>query len=126
MVNKCIVQGNLVRDPELKQTNGGTAVCNFTIAMSEKFGEQESKLFLNCTAWKKQADTMMKHFKKGDNVLLVGKIWTNQWTDKEGKSRKENRLDVHEIHFTSMRVQNDFEGSSGFAPVEYDEVDMPF
>lgn len=126
MVNKCIVQGNLVRDPEMQTTAKGVAVCNFTIAMSEKYNDSERKLFLNCTAWNKQANLINDRFRKGDNILLVGKLWTHQW-DKDGIKRKENQLDVAEVHFT-FAMKNDEAGApSNFGAVDYgDDSDFPF
>lgn len=121
MVNKCIVQGNLVRDPELRKVGDDTSVCNFTIAMSEKFGQKESKLFLDCSAWNKQADTIYNRFKKGDNILLVGKLWTKQWTDKDGKSRKNNTLEVSEVHFTQFVDHSADRDQYGFATVDDDD-----
>lgn len=90
--NKVILVGNLVRDPELRRTNSGKAVANFTLAMNESWGKgddrQEKTVFIDCKCWEKQAENLAEHKRKGDPLLIDGQLQVEKWEDKEsGKNR---------------------------------------
>lgn len=88
MVNKLIYQGRLVADPELKHTQSDVAYMEFTIAWSEKYKETETKCFLRCKAWRNTAEFIDKYFRKGQEIVVEGRMITEQWeTDGEKKSR---------------------------------------
>ena len=88
MVNKLIYQGRLVADPELKRTQSDVPNMEFTIAWSEKYKEAETKCFLRCKAWRNTAEFISKYFKKGQEIIIEGRMVTEQWEDSgEKKSR---------------------------------------
>lgn len=88
MVNKLILQGRFVADPELKYTQSQVAVCEFTLAWSEKYKEVETKCFLRCKAWRSNAEFIEKYFSKGQEAAVEGRMVTEQWeADGEKKSR---------------------------------------
>ena len=68
MINNLTLQGRLTRDPETK-TFGDNRVCNFTVAWSQKIGEREDTLFLNCSAWNSTADLVSNYFVKGKRLI---------------------------------------------------------
>ena len=74
-MNKIILIGRLVKDPELKYTPSGTAVVTFTLAVNRRFtnqnGEREAD-FINCQAWQKTAEFVANYFKKGQQMALEG------------------------------------------------------
>lgn len=84
--NSVQLMGNLTRDPELRYTPGGAAVCSFGIAVSERFkkGEewQERTHFFDITSWAATAENVAKHKKKGDPVFIVGRLVHETWDDK--------------------------------------------
>ena len=85
-VNKCILVGNLGRDPEIKMTPSGQKVANFSIATTEKFtdrnGQKQDKTeWHNIVIWGKLAEVVEKYVKKGSSVYLEGKITTRNWDD---------------------------------------------
>lgn len=87
-VNKVILVGRLGKDPELKYTQGGTAVANFSVATDETWkdqsGEKQQKTeWHNIVAWKKLAEICGEHLKKGQQVYLEGKLQTRKWEDGE-------------------------------------------
>ena len=132
MVNKLILQGRLVADPELRQTTSGTHVCNFRVAWSEKYKETETKLFLSCTAWRGTGEMIAKHFSKGKEIILEGKLSTRSYTDKNGQDRQTTELTVERAHFAGSKA--DGGGASyhpnvsgaGFTEMEDDDGDLPF
>ena len=74
-MNKIMLIGRLVKDPDLRYTQGGTAVANFTLAVNRRFanqsGEREAD-FINCQAWQKTAEFVANYFKKGQQMALEG------------------------------------------------------
>jgi single-strand DNA-binding protein len=91
-VNKVILIGNLGRDPEVRYTQGGAAVANFTLATNEvwtdKGGErQERTEWHRIVVWGKQAEIVREHLSKGKQVYVEGSLQTRQWDDREGNKR---------------------------------------
>lgn len=135
MVNKLILQGRLVADPELRQTQGGVAVCSFRVAWSEKYKETETKLFLPCTAWRGTGEMIAKHFRKGKEIILEGKLSTRSWKDNNGNDRKTTDLTVERAHFSGSKsdggglsYQSSEQNVSGAGFTELDgyDGDLPF
>lgn len=129
MVNKAIIHGRLVADPETRITNSGTSVCNFRVAWSRKYKEQEVKLFLPCTAWGSTAEMVQNHFSKGKEIVLEGELRTNAWQDQNGNSRSNTELSVDRVHFVGPKVAAQ-EGSPEPPPLEpmtgEGDEDLPF
>src|ERR1017187_9702884 len=96
--NKVIIAGNLGSDPELRTTAGGTSVASFSLALNRKWkdsnGEDKEEItWVRCTAFDKTAETISEYVKKGDPLLVEGRLHDNTWTDKE-TSEKRSRLEV--------------------------------
>ncbi len=107
--NKIIIVGNLGRDPELRYTPQGTAVCNFSMATNEKRRDKNNELqdittWFRITLWGRQAENASKFLQKGNPVYIEGRLKLDEWTDREGNTRQ--TLDV-----TATDMQ--FLGSSG-------------
>lgn len=132
MVNKLILQGRLVADPELRQTSSGTNVCSFRVAWSEKYKDTETKLFLSCTAWRGTGEMIAKHFSKGKEIILEGKLYTSFWKDNNGNDRQTTELTVERAHFVGSKA--DGNGASyqpnvsaaDFTEMDGDDGDLPF
>lgn len=102
--NKCTVVGFLGRDPEIKYSGQGTAVCTFSVATTEKRkgrdGEaQDITTWFSCVAFGKQAEIINQHFQKGSPIYLEGRISLEEWTDKEGGKRNTLKLAVSAFEF---------------------------
>ena len=130
MINHLDFQGRMVADPELKQTNSGTSVTNFRVAWSEKFGETENKCFLDCKAFKGNADFVCKYFRKGQEIGVEGKLHTEEW-EKDGQKRSKIVLMVSGVHFCGKKSDGDSAPATqdsgvtpNMTPVETDE--LPF
>ncbi|HSX49283.1 MAG TPA: single-stranded DNA-binding protein, partial [Candidatus Saccharimonadales bacterium] len=79
--------GRLTKDPELRYTANGTAVCSFTIAVNRQFkseGQPEAD-FINCVAWKKSAEHLANYQKKGNQIGVTGRIQTRSYDGDNGK-----------------------------------------
>lgn len=120
MVNHTIVQGRLAADPELRATQSGTPVCSFRICWSEKYKETETKLFLNCTAWRGTGEFVSKYWHKGQEIVAEGKLSTRDWEDKDGNKRSTIELTVDRAHFCGPKQGGDSDNTyrSATAPVD--------
>jgi len=88
-LNKVFIAGNLTRDPELRQTSGGQAVCSFAIATNRFFTDsagqkQKQAEFHNIVAWGRQAEIIHQYLKKGSILLVEGRLQTRSWQDPQG------------------------------------------
>jgi single-strand DNA-binding protein len=105
MFNKTFIIGNLTKDPELRYTPSGTAVCNLRLASSTvrkgKNGEdpKEDKLFITAVVWAKRAENCAQYLKKGSQVFVEGRLVTREWEDSAGQRRSVNDLQIDNIHF---------------------------
>ncbi len=104
--NKIIAIGNLGRDPELRYTPQGDAVCDFSIAVNDrkrdKSGEyQDVTTWFKVTLWRKQAENASKYLTKGRSVYVEGRLQIEEWTDRDGKSRFTLVIQGSDIHFIS-------------------------
>ena len=113
MLNHMILQGRLVRDPEMRTTQSGSSVVSFTVAWSEKYKENEKQLFLDCTAWSGTAELVSKYFAKGKEIAVEGKLYTEKWEDKEGNKRSSIKMNVERVHFCGSKSDGDSSGYSG-------------
>jgi single-strand DNA-binding protein len=96
-VNKVILIGNLGRDPEVRYTQGGSAVANFTLATNEVWTDksgtrQERTEWHRIVVWGKQAEIVREHLSKGKQVYIEGSLQTRQWDDKEGNKRSTTEI----------------------------------
>ena len=103
-VNKVILIGNLGRDPELKYTPGGNAVCNFTLATNEKWtdkagAKQERTEWHRIVVWGKQAEICGQYLKKGRQAYIEGSLTTREWNDKDGNKRYITEIIARDVRF---------------------------
>ena len=101
-LNKAILMGNMVADPELKQTPSGVAVCSFRIGVQRRFKDangQYASDFINIVAWRQQAEFVSKYFRKGSSIVVVGSIQTRDYTDQQGNKRYATEVVADEVSF---------------------------
>ncbi len=100
--NQVILIGNLIKDPEVKTLPKGTTVCAFGLASnrrwkSESGEEKEEVFFANCKAFGKSADSIGKYVKKGDPLMVTGRLTTEKWTSKDGQEKSSTRIIVEQF-----------------------------
>lgn len=128
--NVVILTGNLTRDPEIRFTSNGTAVCNFSLASNrqvEKDGKWvEDPCFVDLTMWGKRAEAFAKYHTKGSPVLVTGRLSYESWVDKQ-TGTKRSRLKVTAEHW---EFQSSPSGSKtvedGPAPTQEAIEETPF
>lgn len=102
--NKIIVVGNLGKDPELRYTPQGVAVCDFSMATNEKkrdkAGEmQEVATWFKVTLWRNLAENAAKYLTKGSQVFIEGRLSVEEWTDRDGNNRNSLVVQGSDMHF---------------------------
>jgi single-strand DNA-binding protein len=114
MFQKYIIAGNLTRDPELRYTTNGTAVCNFGIAANEKRqiqGEyKDVAFFIDVTVWGARAESVSQHMSKGRSVLIEGRLENKQWT-KDGETIRKIELVADNVRFIGSKPQSNNDSS---------------
>lgn len=121
-MNKCILIGNLTKDPELTTTTNGIAVCRFSIAVSRRFanasGERETD-FLNIIAWRSLGENCKKFLKKGSKVGIVGNIQSSSYDATDGTKRYVTEIVAEEIEFLSS-IQKKEDEPQKMIPIDDD------
>jgi len=126
-MNKAILMGRLTKDPELRYTQNGTAVCNFTLAINRRFKQEETD-FIPVVAWSKTAEFCEKYFGKGRQVAVVGRIETSNWEDSNGNRRYKTEVVADEVYFADSKPQEqstNTEHDGGFYTPD-DDDELPF
>ncbi len=105
-MNKVFLIGNLTKDPELSTTTSGISVCKFTIAVSRRFGNNETD-FLPVIAWRGQAENCSKFLKKGSKAAISGSIQTRTYDANDGSKRYITEIVADEVQFLSTKAASE-------------------
>jgi single-strand DNA-binding protein len=102
-LNSILVEGNLVRDPDLHQTPKGTPVCSFSLASNRYYKidneTQQEVSFFDIEVWNKLADSCGEQLKKGRGVRVVGRLKQDRWTDADGKNHSKVKIIGEHVEF---------------------------
>jgi len=131
MLNDIVVMGRLTRDPEIRQTNSGVNVANWTLAVDRDYKNGDEKIcdFIDCVAWRGSADFVQKFFTKGRMMIVRGSLQSRKWQDKDGNNRTGWEIKVENIYFGDSKRDGDGNPAPAFTPLpETDDLDkeLPF
>lgn len=113
MLNRVIILGRITQDLEIRQTQGGVAVLSFTVAVDRgyvKQGEERQTDFINCVAWRQQAEFISRYFAKGRMIAIEGNLRTRTYDDKNGVKHYITEISVDSAFFASEQRPS---GSNG-------------
>lgn len=128
-VNKVLLIGLLGKDPETRYTQGGTAVCNFSLATTERIKRGDK--YEDATEWHsivvfgKSAENCQQYLKKGSSAYIEGRIQTRKWQDKEGKDRYTTEIVAQTIQFLGGGKESrphDTQEPGGYDPEDPDPI----
>lgn len=130
-INQVSLAGNLTRDPELRYTAQGNAVCEFTVAVNEKWGSgdqrREEVHFFECVAWRRAAEIIAEYLRKGSPVWVSGKLKQDRWEDQNsGQKRSKVRVTVREFQFLGGKSNGQQGAARGEPSAEEVGEDFPF
>ena len=125
--NKVILLGNLTRDPELRHTPAGMAVCSFDLAVNRSFttkaGERKEEVcFITVVVWDKQAQTCAEYLSKGRQVLIEGRLQQRSWETPDGQKRTKHEVVAERVQFVGPRKEAAASEDEAARPAEEEEV----
>ncbi len=121
MLNRAILMGRLVADPELRHTANNVAVTTFRIAVDRNYtpkgGERQTD-FISIVTWRNTAEFVSRYFRKGQLVALEGSIQTRNYTDSQGNNRTAFEVVADQVYFAESKNSSNTQGtpSASFAP----------
>ena len=117
MLNRIVIMGRLVRDPELRTTQTGISVTSFTMAVDRDFKNKDTNEkntdFIDVVAWRQTAEFVCKYMTKGRMAVVEGRLQIRDWTDKEGGKRRSAEVIADNIYFGDSKRDGD---GGGYAP----------
>lgn len=115
-MNKVILMGRFTRDPEMRQSQQGTPVVSFTLAVDRRFareGQQQAD-FITCVAWSRLAEFICRYFHKGSMIAVSGRLQSRSWDDKDGKRQYATEVVVEDAYFTGSRSETNTTGGQSY------------
>lgn len=128
--NSIVLQGSVVRDPELRYTTSGKAVCEITVANNDKRDGKDNTLFLPVTFWEKRAEFVAEYFHKGDQIVIEGRLVQESY-EKDGQKRTVIKAVGNQAHFCGGNSghnskQSESICSNGIRNDQPEDGDIPF
>ena len=127
-INKVFIKGNISSEVELKQTQSGTSVCSFNVAVN-RFSKDPTEAkadFFTVVAWQQKAEFVSKYFKKGSGIVIVGRLENREWTDKQGNKRISTEIIAEEIDFVGSKESSTEAKSEPYMPSAYTQNSQNF
>jgi single-strand DNA-binding protein len=123
-MNTIILKGRLTRDPEVRYTQSNSMVTQITIAVDRyaKAGEEKTADFIDCVAFTSTAEFISKYFKKGQEILVNGRLQIDSYTDKEGNTRRKTNVVISQVEFCGSKAETPIDVTKEIS----DGDDLPF
>lgn len=125
-MNKVVLIGRITKEPEIKNTQSGTAVVSFTLAVDRDFKDEKGNSttdFINCVAWRTQAEFIANYIKKGYLIAITGSIQNRSWQTANGENRTVSEVIVDSVKNLTPKENKPQEKES---INEIDDSDLPF
>jgi len=129
-LNNITLVGRLARDPELRYTSQNqTPVCEISLAYNEGYGDNETSHFVDVVIWKKTAEVIAEHVKKGDEIAITGRLIQDRW-EQDGQKRSKHKISANSFSFGQKSKKNEEAASQAPAqkptPSPGDDDEPPF
>lgn len=136
-INRVILIGRLVRDPEIKTTNGGNSFCRFSLASNRNIYNRQTQEsrdevgFFDCVAWGKAGETIHKYLQKGRRICVEGNLRWSSWETTDGKKQSKVEINVEGFQFLDAKQAGDSQPESTGGAAHMDsgamsDDDIPF
>ncbi len=125
-MNKVILIGRLVKDPELRRTNTDIPVVQFTLAVNRNFagkGQERQADFISCVAWRNLAENLTRFMKKGSQIAVEGQLQVRNFEDAGGVRRYVTEVICDNIHFLESKNSRSNDSFSGYSDIN--QYDIP-
>lgn len=130
-MNKIMLLGRLTKDPELRTTTTGTPWASFSLAVNRRFATKDAPIqadFFNITAWRKDAEFVHRYYRKGLQVVVIGRLQNRSWDDQDGKKRYATDVILEETYFADGKKDsndNDTTGNNAGEDLEFTNINIP-
>ena len=117
MLNRITIHGRLTRDPELRYTQSQTPVTSFTVAVERDFTDSNGERgvdFIDCVSWRALAEFVSKYFRKGQLIVVDGRLQSRKWEDKEGNKRTAWEINCDHTYFGEPKREDRGDSSGGY------------
>lgn len=125
MLNRCILIGRLTKDPELRYTQSGKAVCTFTLAVDRNYGDKKQTDFIEIIVWGKMGENCANYLSKGKLAAVDGQLTTRSYEAKDGHKVKVYEVVADQVRFLSPKTAEDGRNNEIFDGGGMDE-ERPF
>lgn len=125
MLNVVVLMGRLTATPELRTTNSGISVTSFSVAVNRNYSKQGQETetdFINCVAWRNNAEFISRYFQKGQMIAVQGSLRQNSYTDKDGNKRTTYDVQVDRADFCGSKSESGSARPTD-APASFSNVD---
>lgn len=129
MLNSIVIHGRLTQDVELKKTQSGVSVCEFSVAVDRDYQKGEDKIadFFTVVCWRGLAENIAKWLHKGKEIAVRGRMQSEKWTDKDGNNRVAWKLQAEAVDFCGSKAApssepTPTEDAEAFQPVGAEDV----
>ncbi|PKK87760.1 MAG: single-stranded DNA-binding protein [Tenericutes bacterium HGW-Tenericutes-8] len=122
MLNRVVLVGRITKDPELKRTQNNIAVVSFTIAVNRQFSNEQGESqadFIQCVAWRKQAENMQSYVRKGALLGIDGRIQTRNYETQNGETRYVTEVVCDAVQFLESKKSDS--STPTYEPIEDDD-----
>lgn len=114
-MNTIVIKGRLTRDPEIRNTQTGKSVTNFSVAVNRRFQKDKADFF-NVTAWEKTGEFVSKYFHKGQEIAVQGEMQSRDYTDRDGNKRNAWDLIASNVEFCGNKADNQSSAGGSYQP----------
>ncbi len=115
MLNRVVLVGRLTRDPDLRYTQNGTAVANFTLAVNRPFTNQQGERdadFINCVIWRRPAENLANYMRKGSMVGVDGRVQSRSFEGQDGKTVYVTEVVADNVQFLESKGSSQQQGAN--------------
>lgn len=120
--NKIIIVGNIGKDPELRYTPQGVAVCNFNLATNARRGDQEDTTWFKVTLWRQMAENAAKYLTRGMQVYIEGRLRVETYQNREGETHYTLEVSATDMQFIGNNKSSSSDGGGDDAPNVNDDL----
>ena len=128
MLNSIALMGRITRDPELKYTPSEKPVTSFTLAV-DRDGKDAGVDFLDCVAWEANATLVDRFFKKGNLMIVRGRLRIKEWMGKDETKKRAPEIVVERVYFAEKKSESNRPvdaGPSSFTEIDEGDGELPF
>lgn len=125
-MNKIILTGRLGKDVDVKYTQSGKCVAEFSLAVQEGYGDKKTTTWINIVAWDKLAETCGNYLSKGMSVLVEGRLQIRSYDGKDGQKKYVTEVVAQSIEFLERKHEKSASGADGFGAQVFPDEPIPF